>query len=107
MALDSKNLERELEILRNIESNPRLTQRQMAKELGLSLGKTNYIVNALLDKGFLKVKNFRKSDNKLGYLYTITPKGFEKRRKLTSLFLERKSLEFDKLKAELERLNKR
>ena len=107
MALPSKNSEEELEVLRNIESNPRLTQRQMAKELGVSLGKTNYIVNALLDKGFLKVNNFRKSDNKLGYLYSITPKGFEKRRKLTSLFLERKAIEFDKLKEELERLNTR
>jgi len=94
----------ELEILRNIEENPNLTQRQIAKELEMSLGKTNYLIQALLEKGFLKVNNFRKSDNKLGYLYFLTPKGLEERRKLTVLFFQRKSIEFDKLKKEMERI---
>ena len=96
--------ETELEILTNIESNPNLTQRQIAKKLGVSLGKTNYLIQALLSKGLLKINNFRRSDNKLGYLYLLTPEGLETRRKLTSLYLQRKSEEFDKLKKELERI---
>ena len=96
--------ETELEILSNIEANPKLTQRQIAKKLGVSLGKTNYLIQALLSKGFLKINNFRKSDNKLGYLYLLTPKGLEIRRKLTTLYLQRKSEEFDKLKKEMERI---
>ena len=96
--------ETELEILRNIEANPNLTQRQMAKELGMSLGKTNYLIKALLNKGLLMVNNFKTSDNKLGYLYLLTPEGLEVRRKLTILFLQRKSEEFDKLKKEMERI---
>jgi len=96
--------ETELEILSNIEANPNLTQRQIAKKLGVSLGKTNYLIQALLSKGFLKINNFRRSDNKLGYLYLLTPKGLEIRRKLTTLYLQRKSEEFDKLKKEMERI---
>ena len=98
--------ETELEILSNIEANPNLTQRQIAKKLGVSLGKTNYLIKALLGKGFLKINNFRRSDNKLGYLYLLTPKGLEVRRKLTTLYLQRKSEEFDKLKKEMERIKK-
>jgi len=94
----------ELEILRNIEANPNLTQRQIAKDLDMSLGKTNYLIQALLGKGLLIINNFRTSDNKLGYLYLLTPKGIETRRKLTILFLQRKSDEFDKLKKEMERI---
>ena len=94
----------ELEILRNIEANPNLTQRQMAKDLGMSLGKTNYLIQALLSKGFLIINNFRKSNNRLGYLYVLTPEGVEKRRKLTTLFLQRKAEEFDKLKKDMERI---
>jgi len=94
----------ELEILRKIEENPNLTQRQIAKYLGLSLGKTNYLIKALLDKGLLKINNFRRSDNKLGYLYLLTPEGAEKKRNLTILFFKRTSEEFDKLKKEMEHL---
>ena len=96
--------ETELEILRNLEENPNLTQRQMAKELGMSLGKTNYLIKALLNKGLLMINNFKTADNKLRYLYILTPKGLEVRRKLTILFLQRKSEEFDKLKKEIERI---
>ena len=94
----------ELAILRNIEANPNLTQRKIAKDLDMSLGKTNYIIKSLLEKGFVKVNNFRKSDNKLGYLYLLTSEGIEEKRKLTMLFLQRKSEEFDKLKKEMERM---
>ncbi len=84
----------------------KLTQRQIAKELGMSLGKTNYLIQALLKRGLVKVNNFRTSDNKLGYLYLLTPEGIEAKRKLTMIFLQRKSEEFDKLKEEMERINK-
>ena len=98
----NKDSEIDLEILRNIEENPSLTQRQMAKELEVSLGKINYLIKSLIEKGSLIIQNFRTSDNKLGYLYVITPQGVEQRRKLTVLFLKRRSEEFDKLKKEME-----
>ncbi len=101
------NSEEELEILRKIEENPNLTQRQIADHLGLSLGKINYLIKALLEKGVVKVDNFKRSDNKLGYLYLLTPDGVERKRKLTLLFIQRKSEEFDKLKAELNRSEKK
>ena len=85
------NSEEELEILRKIEENPNLTQRQIADHLGLSLGKINYLIKALLEKGVVKVDNFKRSDNKLGYLYLLTPEGVERKRKLTLLFIQRKS----------------
>ena len=97
--------EEELEILRKIEENPNLTQRQIAEHLGLSLGKINYLIQALLGKGFLMIDNFRRSDNKLGYLYLLTPEGVETKKKLTILFLRRKSEEFDKLKKEMDHIN--
>jgi len=100
------NSEEELEILRQIEENPNLTQRQIADHLGLSLGKINYLIKALLEKGVVKVDNFKRSDNKLGYLYLLTPEGVVRKRKLTLLFIQRKSEEFDKLKAELSRTEK-
>ena len=94
----------ELEILRKIEENPNLTQRQIAEQLGLSLGKINYLIQALISKGFLLIGNFKRSDNKLGYLYLLTPEGVEIKKELTILFLKRKSREFDKLKKEMEQI---
>mgnify|MGYP001215366913 CR=1 FL=1 len=99
-----KHSEEELEILRKIEENPHLTQRQIAEHLDLSLGKINYLMKALIDKGLLMVDNFKNSDNKMRYIYLLTPEGIERRRKLTLLFLQRKAEEFDKLKSELERI---
>tara|TARA_B100001027_G_scaffold30117_2_gene17873 strand:- start:450 stop:773 length:324 start_codon:yes stop_codon:yes gene_type:complete len=103
---DINNSEEELEILRKIEENPNLTQRQIAEHLGLSLGKINYLIKALLGKGMVKVDNFRKSDKKIGYLYLLTPEGVERKRKLTLLFLQRKAEEFDRLKEEINRIDK-
>tara|TARA_B100000989_G_C19276714_1_gene358524 strand:+ start:273 stop:596 length:324 start_codon:yes stop_codon:yes gene_type:complete len=103
---DINNSEEELEILRKIEENPNLTQRQIAEHLGLSLGKINYLIKALLGKGMVKVDNFRKSDRKLGYLYLLTPEGVDRKRKLTLLFLQRKAEEFDRLKKEINRIDK-
>ena len=98
--------ETELDILRKIEKNPKLTQRQISSQLGISLGKTNYLIKALLSKGLLMIENFKTSKNKLGYLYVLTPKGLEVRKNLTILFLKRKSEEFDKLKEEIEKIKK-
>ncbi len=106
MKKDINNSEEELEILRKIEENPNLTQRQIAEHLGLSLGKINYLIKALLGKGMVKVDNFRKSDRKLGYLYLLTPEGVDRKRKLTLLFLQRKAEEFDRLKKEINRIDK-
>ena len=89
-------------ILKIIKDNPNVTQRQLAKELGLSLGKTNYVIHALIDNGWVKLSNFRRSNNKIGYLYIITPKGITEKGILTKNFLERKSAEYFKLKNEIE-----
>ena len=93
-------------ILKILKDNPKMTQRQMAKELGLSLGKTNYVVHALIDKGWVKLSNFKRSDNKLGYLYVITSKGITEKGILAKNFLERKSAEYFKLKNEIEILKR-
>lgn len=87
-----------LSTLRLLTGDPRLSQRQLAALLGISLGKTNYLLQALLGKGLLKVRNFRRSDNKLGYAYLLTPKGAAEKIRLTRAFLSRKELEFDMLK---------
>ena len=91
-------------ILRILKDNPKITQREMAKELGLSLGKTNYIVRALVDKGWVKLSNFKRSDNKLGYIYLLTPEGVSEKTALAQNFLKRKSEEYNKLKKEIEML---
>ena len=91
-------------VLKILKDNPRMTQRQMAQKLGLSLGKTNYIVRALIDKGWVKLSNFKRSDNKLGYIYVLTPKGVSEKSILAQNFLNAKSEEYNKLKIEIERL---
>ena len=96
----------EYTVLKILEGNPKMTQRQLSKELGLSLGKTNYVIHALIDKGWMKLSNFKRSDNKLGYLYVITSKGITEKGILAKNFLERKSAEYFKLKNEIEILKK-
>ena len=91
-------------ILKILKDNPKMTQRQMAKELGLSLGKTNYVVRALVDKGWVKLTNFKRSDNKIGYIYLLTPEGVSEKSVLAQNFLKRKSEEYHKLKIEIEML---
>ena len=104
---ERKNLsDLEYKILKNIEANPGLTQRQLAKELDVSLGKVNYVIRALLDIGWVKVDNFRKSDNKIGYLYLLTPEGIAQKTIITQQFLQRKIEEYDNLKKEIEELQK-
>ena len=91
-------------ILKKFEDNPHLTQRELSKELGVSLGKTNYIINALIDKGWLKLKNFKRSDKKLGYSYLLTTQGIAEKAMLAQKFLKKKSDEYNKLKEEIENL---
>ena len=95
-------IDTEYTLLKILQENPELTQRQISRELGLSLGKTNYLIHALMGKGWVKLDNFRRSNNKLGYLYLITPKGIEEKSILAKNFLERKSLQYNKLKEEIE-----
>ncbi|SVB64068.1 uncharacterized protein METZ01_LOCUS216922 [marine metagenome] len=96
----------EYKILKIFQDNPNATQRQVAKELNLSLGKTNYIIRALVDKGWIKLSNFRRSDNKLGYIYLLTKQGIAEKSILTQIFLRKKSEEYNRLKKEIEMLKK-
>jgi len=91
-----------LEILRKIYKKPDSSQRELAKDLGFSLGKLNYCIKALQQKGFLKIKNFQKQNDKVSYMrYILTPKGISLRTKLTIDFMKRKMKEYDELKSEL------
>ena len=91
--------------LRKIKSKPNSSQRELASELGFSLGKLNYCLKALKEKGLIKIKNFQKNPNKLGYAYILTPKGVSHRTKLTLNFMKRKMKEYDELKKELGKQN--
>ena len=91
------------EVLRKIEKLPKTSQRKLAQELGFSLGKLNYCLKALKEKGLVKIQNFKKKENKISHLgYVITPKGISERTKLTINFMKRKLSEYDELKKELE-----
>ena len=90
------------EVLRKIYKNPKASQREMAQELGFSLGKLNYCMNALREKGFVKISNFTKKKKKIKYIqYILTPKGISLRTKLTLDFMKRKMKEYDELKKEI------
>ena len=88
-------------ILREIQKKPNSSQRQLAKELGFSLGKLNYCLKALQNKGLIKIQNFKKNPKKINYLYFLTPKGISTKTKLTINFMKRKMREYDQLKSEI------
>ena len=90
-----------LNLLRKIKNKPKATQRELAYELGFSLGKLNYCLKALKSKGLIKIKNFKKNPNKLNYIYIITPKGIAEKTQLTINFMKRKIEEYDELKKEI------
>ena len=96
-----KNNQDHFEVLRKLQKKPSSTQRELAQELGFSLGKLNYCVKALQKKGLLKIKNFKKNPNKINYIYVLTPKGISEKTKLTMNFMKRKMQEYDELKKEL------
>lgn len=93
-----------LHLLRLLQQNPNISQRALAKELGISLGKVNYCVRALVDKGWVKVNNFRKSERKGAYLYQLTPQGITEKAALTVRFLRHKEAEHQRLLEEIEAL---
>ena len=93
-------------LLKTLETNPGLSQRALAKRLGVSLGKVNFCLNALIEKGCLKVSNFRNSENKLAYAYLLTPCGVEQKTRLTVEFLQIKSQQYEQLRSEIEELQR-
>ena len=88
-------------VLRKIDSKPESPQRELAEELGFSLGKLNYCLKSLKTKGLIKIKNFGKNPNKLNYIYVLTPRGISQKTKLTLNFMKRKMKEYDELKKEI------
>ena len=90
-------------VLRKIQYKPKSTQRELAKELGFSLGKLNYCLKALKAKGLIKINNFRKNPKKVNYIYILTPQGVTAKTKLTINFMKKKMKEYDELKKELKK----
>ena len=98
------NEEIEFHALKLLEKNAHLSQRELSAELGVSLGKTHYVVKALIDMGWVKLDNFRRNNNKLGYAYLLTPKGIAEKAAITVRFLARKQVEYERLREEIEQL---
>ena len=98
------NEEVSYKLFKLIEQQPDLSQRELAKEMGISLGKTNYCLKGLMEKGWLKARNFKNSNNKIAYAYVLTPSGLSAKAKLTTRFLQRKVREYETLKDEIEKL---
>ena len=90
-------------VLRKINKKPNSTQRELAEELGFSLGKLNYCLRALKDKGLIKMKNFEKNPNKINYIYVLTPRGITEKTELTINFMKRKMKEYEELKKEIDK----
>ena len=100
------NQELEYRALKILEQKPDLTQRQLSEALGVSLGKTNYVLKSLIDVGWIKLDNFQKSDKKWGYAYLLTPMGVAEKAAITVRFLKRKKQEYDDLQLEIAELQK-
>ena len=98
-----KNEQDHFDVLRGIEKNPKSSQRELAEELGFSLGKLNYCLKALQSKGLVKIKNFKNNPRKINYIYVLTPKGISQKTKLTINFMKRTMAEYDQLKKELDK----
>ena len=96
--------ESQFKALRELEKDSTLSQRDLSKKVGLSVGRVNYIINALLKKGYIKAQRFKNSKNKIGYMYILTPKGISERIVQTQTFLQRKNEEYIRLKQEIEAL---
>jgi EPS-associated MarR family transcriptional regulator len=98
--------ETHLKLLKLIESNPDISQRKLSEEVGVSLGKVNYCLNALIDKGLVKAGNFKRNPHKMSYVYLLTPQGIEEKAKLTTRFLKRKIAEQEQITREIEQLKR-
>ena len=102
-----KHLEETVKLLNHIHENPESTQRILVEELDFSMGKVNYLIKALTEKGIVKLKRFKSSHKKAGYLYLLTPKGIKKKAEMTGKFLEQRLEEYDKLQEETKMLKMR
>ena len=102
--MNQTNQEIHLKVLREIEGNPEITQREMAQHLGVSLGKVNYCLKALIDRGWVKANNFRNSNNKAAYAYLLTPSGIEEKAKITVRFLKQRIRDYEQIRHEIEEL---
>jgi EPS-associated MarR family transcriptional regulator len=98
------NDELEYRVLKWLQNNPNVTQRQLASELGVSLGKVNFLLKSLTQVGWVKLENFKRSNNKMGYAYLLTPSGLMEMAKITRSFLERKEVEYQQLENEIQQL---
>jgi len=98
------HIENKISILRELAKSPTLSQRELSLKVGISLGKVNYVLKALIEKGHIKTENFKNSKNKLQYMYILTPSGIEERMRLILSFLKRKMKEYDRLKVEIKNL---
>lgn len=108
MNSSNKPLQEEMSyrVMQLLQENPDLTQRELAEKLGVSVGGVNYCLKALVDKGWVKMKNFAHSKNKFRYVYVLTPHGLSEKAELTGRFLKRKMAEYEMLKVEIESLKK-
>ena len=102
-----KNRQDHFNVLRVIQNNPKSSQRKLAEDLGFSLGKLNYCLKSLQEKGLVKIENFKKNPNKINYLYVLTPHGISSKTKMTLNFMKRKLKEYDELKLEMKNINKK
>ena len=102
--INHKREQLRLAVMRVIEANPEMSQREIARELGVSLGGVNYAMKALVERGLVKAKNFGRSNKKLGYIYVLTPAGIKQKTELASTFLSRKLEEYEVLREEIEAL---
>jgi EPS-associated MarR family transcriptional regulator len=93
-----------LKVLREIKDSPELTQREIAARLGISVGKANFLIKSLVGRGFVKASNFKNSNNKVSYLYVLTPQGMEAKARATYRFLRQKMEEYERLQVEIQRL---
>ncbi len=102
------NLESEevLKLLQEIKKTPEMTQRELSSRLDISLGKVNFLIRTLIDKGFIKANNFKNAKNKYAYLYLLTPRGIEEKTKITCRFLKRKMKEYKQMEEEIRQLKK-
>ena len=101
--MKDKDREDHFNVLRKINNKPESTQRELAKELGFSLGKLNYCLRALKTKGLIKINNFKKNPKKINYIYVLTPKGISEKTHLTINFMKRKMKEYDELRKEVKK----
>lgn len=104
--ISKRETEEFLHLLRAIEANPCFTQRELSASLGLSLGKINYLIKAMIKTGLIKAENFKNSRNKISYLYCLTPAGLQAKTTITCRFLKRKVAEYEKLEQEIRQLEK-